>query len=448
MEFNRIQVPPLGIKGLIAANRTGKTLGCRADDTIQVVPPELVPAHLAECKKWEPPCHIWVGAPKYAKHEDTTLPLFRKLIPKEALWKQSFAKSYSSQSRQIQLDCGSTIGLKTYDQDLDAWASAEIHRISWDEEPNTPNSRDLRSEARARLISTGGEEIIGMTPLLGWSWVYDDVWLRRDQDNIVVVTMTMADNPWLPPAVITEFEAGLTEDEKRMRIHGEFVHVGGLVYPQLSDDHFVEAPDREHVASQTVIVGIDPGVRTTAVVFVAFDNENSALVFDELYLHDDAAIPKNASKAIREKLALWDITPHRFIIDPSARNRSLTDAQRVQELYKIEGIRALPGQNDLEAGVFEIRRRLEFNRILFSRACTKLKWELERYRIDPKDDERFAVLKQDDHGPDALKYVCAARPIAPQLRPAVRRKEPWIPGTAPPLEAKRREAVGPLGRFS
>lgn len=448
MEFNRIQVPPLGIKGLIAANRTGKTLGCRADDTIQVVPRELVPAHLAECKKWEPPCHVWVGAPKYAKHEDTTLPLFRKLIPRQALWKQSFAKSYSSQSRQIQLDCGSTIGLKTYDQDLDAWASAEIHRISWDEEPNTPNSRDLRSEARARLISTGGEEIIGMTPLLGWSWVYDDVWLKRDQDNIFVVTMTMADNPWLPPAVIAEFEAGLTEDEKRMRIHGEFVHVGGLVYPQLKDRHYVEPPERKHLEGQSIYVGIDPGVNTTAVVFVAFDNDNTALVFDELYLHDNNAIPENASKAIYEKLSLWNVDPSRYMIDPSARNRSLTDARRVQDLYKIAGIRTTPAQNDRETGVFEVRRRLEFDQIFISKDCQKLKWEMERYRQEEKADGRFDVLKEDDHGCDALRYVCMARPLpirSPLARP---QKQQWVPGTAPPMTSRRREPVGPMGRFS
>ncbi|HET7455382.1 MAG TPA: terminase family protein [Solirubrobacterales bacterium] len=448
MEFNLHQCQPLGIKALIAGNRTGKTMGCRADDTVQVVPREFVPEHLLPCKKWEPPCHIWVGAPKYAKHEDTTLPLFRKLIPKDALWKQSFAKAYSSQSRMLQLDCGSTIGFKTYDQDLDAWASAEVHRISWDEEPNVPHSAELRSEARARLISTGGEEIIGMTPLLGYSWVYDDVWLRRDDPRIHVVTATMEDNPWLPPEVIAEFVAGLTEDEKRMRIRGEFVHVGGLVYPQLKDRHFVDPPKREHLEGQSIYVGIDPGVNTTAVVFVAFDNDNTALVFDELYLHDNDAIPENASKAIYEKLSLWNVEPSRYLIDPSARNRSLTDARRVQDLYKLAGIRTTPAQNDRETGVFEVRRRLEFDQIFFSRDCRHLKWEMERYRQEEKADGRFDVLKEDDHGCDAVRYVCVARPLpirSPLARP---QQVQWEPGTAPPMTARRREAVGPLGRFS
>lgn len=397
-EFNLIQLPPLGIKAAIAANRAGKTMGCRADDTVQLVPREFVPEHLIPCKKWEPPCHIWVGAPKYAKHEDTTVPIFRKLIPKAALWKGSFEKAYSSQSRMIRLECGSTIGLKTYDQDLDAWASAEIHRISWDEEPNTPNSAEMRSEARARLISTGGEEIIGMTPLLGYSWAHDDVWMRRGEEGIHVVTMTMEDNPWNPPAVIKEYAAGLTEEERRMRLKGEFVHVGGLVYPNLRSEHFVSPPTREHVRSQTAYIGIDPGVRTTAVVFVAFDNDNCALVFDELYLHDNDAIPENAAKAIKEKISRWGIDPRFFLIDPSARNRSLTDAQKVQQLYKLAGLNVFPAQNDVETGVFEVKRRLEFELLYISDDCKKLRWELERYRVDPKADGRFAVLKQDDHG--------------------------------------------------
>lgn len=450
MEFNRIKPPPLGVKALIAANRTGKTIGCRTDDVIQAVPRELVPDHLQECKKWDPPFHVWIGAPKYAKHEDTTLPLLRKYIPKAVLPEGNFGKAYKSQSRMIELTCGSTIGLKTYDQDLDAWASAEVHRISWDEEPDSLHAAALRSEARARLISTGGEECIGTTPLLGYSWLYDDVWLKRDQPNISVVTMTMHDNPWLTPEVIAEFEAGLTEDERRMRVKGEFVHVGGLVYPQLAEAHFVDRPPRDHLTGQEIFVGIDPGVNTTAVVFVAFDRENHALVFDELYLHDNNAIPENASRAIKEKLVLWDVEVKYFLIDPSARNRSLTDAQRVQELYRQAGILAHAAQNDRETGVFEVRRRLEFDLILISKECRTLRWELERYRQDPKPDGRFDVVKENDHGADALRYVCMAHPLPISLgRSRVQRKrEIYVPGTAPPYKPKPKVDCGPLGRFA
>jgi len=450
LAFNKIKLPPLGIKAAIAANRAGKTMGCRADDTIQALPPEFVPDHLKDCKKWDPPFHVWVGAPKYSKHEDTTLPLFRKLIPPAALWGGAWGKAFKSQSRIIQLDCGSTIGLKTYDQDLDAWASAEVHRISWDEEPNTPNSAELRSEARARLISTGGEEIIGMTPLLGWSWVYEDVWMRQDEEGIFVVTMTMEDNPWNPPEVIREYAAGLTVDEKRMRLKGEFVHIGGLVYPELSDEHFVDAGlvSSEHLKSQDIYVAIDPGVRTTAVTFTAFDKDNHALVFDELYLHDENAIPTNAAEKIHKKLAWWGTTkPRAFLIDPSARNRSLTDAQKVQQLYRNAGIPVFPAQSDVEAGIFEVKRRLEFKQIAFSKACTKLEWEMRRYRVDPKKDESFAVVKENDHICDCIKYTCAARPIAPFPRSRPEKQiTGWAPGTAPPLgQVKRRKTVSPLG---
>lgn len=447
MEFNRIKPPPLGVKALIAANRTGKTIGCRADDVIQAVPGELVPEHLRECKKWEPPFHVWIGAPKYAKHEDTTLPLLRKFIPQAVLPEGNFGKAYNSQSRMVRLTCGSTIGLKTYDQDLDAWASAEVHRISWDEEPDSLHAAELRSEARARLISTGGEELIGTTPLLGYSWLYDDVWLKRDQPNISVVHMRMADNPWLTSEIIKEFAAGLTEDERRMRIDGEFVHVGGLVYPQLAERHFVGKPSREHVQGQEIFVGIDPGVNTTAVVFIAFDRENHALVFDELYLHDNQAIPEHASRAIREKLALWDVQPKYFLIDPSARNRSLTDAQRVQELYRQAGIMAHAAQNDRETGVFEVRRRLEFDLILISKECRKLRWELERYRQDPKPDGRFDVVKEDDHGADALRYVSMAHPLPVGFRAPSTAKPPevYVPGTAPPQQLQTEGRMRPLG---
>lgn len=446
MEFHSILCPPLGIKAAIAGNRCGKTIGCVVDDVIQLIDRDLVPTHLQKFKKWDPPFHVWVGAPKMAKHEDTIVPMFRKWLPKAVLPEGKFGKAYKGQARIIQLTNGSTIGLKTYDQDLDAWASAEVHRIHWDEEPNTLNSAEMRSEARARLLSTGGEEIIGMSPLLGYSWVHDAVWERRDEPNVGVVHMTMQDNPWLTPEMIAEFEEGLTEEEKRMRVKGEFVHVGGLVYPNLSHEHFIDPPKLDHVAQQDIYVGIDPGYNTTAVVFVAFDKESHALVFDELYLHGKEAIPEGAVPHIRKKLESWGVKPRYFLIDPSARNRSLTDAQQVQELYKNAGMPCHPAQNDRETGCFEVKRRLEYKRILISNDCRQLRWEMERYRQDPKPDGSFDVVKEHDHLCDALRYVCMARPTAPSGRPSVnRRPKIYVPGTAPPKVRKPKREVGAVG---
>ncbi|MCF1193426.1 hypothetical protein LRR18_17690, partial [Mangrovimonas sp. AS39] len=86
--------------------------------------------------------------------------------------------------------------------------------------------------------------------------------------------MDVADNPWNSPETIEKWAARMTKEEKRMRLHGEFVHLGGLFYGEFSEHLHVldkEVPI-DHLKGQDVVIGIDPG-KNTAVVWVCFDKE-------------------------------------------------------------------------------------------------------------------------------------------------------------------------------
>lgn len=438
------------IKGIIAGNRCGKTIGCVVDDLIQAVDPGCLPEHLTPYKKWQPPFRCWIGAPKYAKHEDTILPLIRKFCPRDQLVGDSFDKAYKTQERILRFKNGSTFGFKTYDQDVDAWASAELERVHWDEEPEGDHGYTIRSEGRARLVSTGGDEIIGMTPLFGYSWVYDKIWERRHDPGITVVQMRMEDNPWLSAEMIEEFAAELTEDERRARVLGEFVHFGGLVYHMFGDRHVVPQPEKGHLKGQDIAVSIDPGIRTTAVVFGAFDADNHLLIFDELYLHNEDAIPENVAKAIRNRLAYWEVQPEFYVIDPAGRNRELGTGENVISAYARAGIDCMPGQHDVQAGVFEVMRRLEADppAFLVTENCTTWLWERERYRIDPKEDGSFAVLKRDDHLLDASRYLAMARTWWQAQEPAAKPPSFQPDFQIPYSEEHFVQETSPMGAFS
>lgn len=409
LAFHGTQAPPLGIKALIAANRSGKTVTCVVDDIIQLVDESLVPDHLKAFKKWHGPVTIWIGAPKGGTHEANSIPLFRKFLPKAALKEGSFSKSFRKQPTPIlTLNNGSMVVFKTYDQDLDAWASAEVHRIHWDEEPNTPNSRELRSEARARLISTNGDEIIGMTPLIGFSWVYDDVLMQKDVDpDISVFHMRMEDNPWNTPEAIAKYAQGLTEEEKRMRLNGEFVSLGGLFFPEFNDEkHVVDSLEKgeekgdgsRHLAprllGQEIVITIDPGYRRFAVTWQAFDKENAAIVFDEI-CPPRAEVAQVAAE-IKRRNREWGITDPTYVIDPSARNRSPIDGDDVEAAFSREGIYCQRGQNSRGAGILEMKRRLqpEPPSLIFSRAVPETIKQVRRYARDPRSKDEWAALPQ------------------------------------------------------
>lgn len=421
MAFHAIKAPALGIKALIAANRSGKTVACVVDDIIQLVDEDLLPPHLRLFKKFQGPITIWVGAPKNDTHFKNTIPLFRRFIPKEALIAGQFGKSFKSQpAPELRLKNGSTVAFKTYDQDRDAWASAEVNRIHWDEEPNIAESRELRTEAQARLVSTDGDEIIGMTPLLGLSWVHEEVWRVRDTDpQVSVVQMGMEDNPYNTPEAIEKFAARLTADEKRMRLHGEFVHLGGMFYEEFSDRHVVNEITPEHLEGQEIVIGIDPGRERTGVVWLAFDKDNAAVVFDE-FNPGQTVVPDVAAEIKRRNLA-WGVKGPTYVIDPSSRNTSAINADAVEAAYARAEIYCQRGQNDRAAGILEVKRRLQDSEpngtpapsLTFTRNCGEAIKQHREYRRDPSKADEWAAVAQTANVrfdlADAVRYAVMAR---------------------------------------
>lgn len=422
-------------KAFIGGNRTGKTTGGIADDLIQALPEEWVPEHLLPYKKWKPPFKCWIGVPSYQKLMDTHIPKLRELTPPGALMGGSFDEAFKKQDNILWFACGSFIAFKTYEQRVDAWASADLHRIHLDEEPEGEHGEAIWSEANARLIDHRGDLVITMTPLFGYTLIHDKIWERRHEPGISVTQAGMRDNPWLDPVAVDEFLATLTDEERRVREHGEFVHFGGLFFPEFSDEeHVVELSEKEirsRLKEQDVIVSIDPGLNRTGVVWVAFDGDNAGLVFAEAYMAD--AIVPDVAKAVKDINAYWELEPSYYVIDPSAKNRRHEDRERIEGAYVKEGLDVGRAQNDRATGILEVKRRLQKHGLTVSRECRNLIWEMGRYRKDPKAQDEFAAIKRDDHVVDALRYALMERPWYSH---DFKEKKPyaWTPGDSPSFE--------------
>lgn len=421
LEFHAFKAPALGVKLCLASNRAGKTVACTVDDIIQLVDDRLVPPHLKAFKKFSGPIEIWVGAPKNENHFKNSIKLFRKFLPREALIEGKWGKSFRSQpTPTLTLANGSVVSFKTYDQDIDAWASAEVHRIHWDEEPNGDNGRDLRTEARFRLASTGGDEIIGMTPVLGAdSWVNSDVYECRDEDpKIFVIKMRIEDNPWNTPEIIEELTKGLTEDEYRARIDAEFVHLGGMFFPEFRDLHIVDNPPADHLKGQSIVVGIDPGRQRTGVTWSAFDKDNAGLVFDEFF-PKEATVAEVAAE-IKIRNGRWGIKDATYVIDPSSRNKSAINADNVEAAYAREGIYCEWGQNSRAAGILEMKRRFQSKTkdepdptLTFARSCEAVISQLRKYARNPKSKDEWEAVPQTERTRfdlvDTVRYAVMSR---------------------------------------
>ncbi len=398
-------------KAFFGGNRSGKTIGSITDDLIQALDPEFIPPHLLPYKKWGPESSGWpfkgrIVTPDFTRTLGYVTEAIRKMVPTVALLGGSWEKGYDKQNRVVKLGNGSQIEFMTAEQDVDKFGGAALHRVHFDEEPPGEKGFQIFKECGARLIDYGGDLTFSMTPLLGLSWVHEVVYERRNEDGVTVVTVDMDDNPHLDEKAKREYLENLSQEERDARKSGRFIHFGGTFFPEFGDDHIVAAPKPKDLEGQDIVVGIDPGLNRPGITWTAFDNENSALVFDELI--PAQMTPEAQSVLIKERNKLWGIDPA-YVIDPSARNRATVNAEQLEAEYARAGIYCAPGQNDRASGILELKRRLQKGELVVSRDCRLLIWEFPRYRKAPDAPNEFDAVKHNDDLLDSLRYALMSR---------------------------------------
>ena len=388
--FHRAHV---SLRGFFGGNRSGKTTAGILDDIIQAVDRDCLPAPLLPYKRWEAPFYCRIIAPDFT---------FKN---------------------------GSWFDFLTFEQDIDKFGGAALHRVHYDEEP----PRDIRRESLMRLIDYGGDEIFTMTPLQGMSWMFDEIWLPWERGKLTdtfVQTVDMDDNPHLDQKTKERVLAGLSKEEREARKSGRFVHFGGMIYSEFDKlDHVIpfDLPKTREQRAQNpfrVYVGIDPGIRhMAAVVWVAHFPDDMMVAFSELALQDHTI--GDVCKAIHLMNQGLEITPFAYYIDPAARNRNNQTGRSDQMEFIQHGIIAVPGQNSVTAGINAVKERLQHRdkkgnltpTLVIAHSCPTLIDEFPKYRWKPagrsQAEPKEEPVKADDHLLDALRYVCMSMPTAP-----------------------------------
>jgi len=404
------------LKVFLGGNRSGKTTAGIVDDLVQALSVGDVPEHLRGFKKWEPPFFCRVVTPDLGQTLDqVVLQKFREWCPPGALVGGSVDKAFDARLRVLRFVNGSWFQFMSNDQDLDKFGGAALHRVHYDEEPR----RDIRKESLARLIDFGGDEVFTMTPLMGMSWMFDDVWTPFQEGRLsgaCVVVVDMDDNPHLDERTKLRVLAEYSEEERQARKSGLFVHFAGLVYSEFDPGvHVVPGLSRVPEGVE-VFGGIDPGIRHMAGVVLAFlDEDDNLVVFDELALQGHTI--GEVCKEIELMLGRWDVRPRWWVIDPASRNKNNQTGRSDQMEFQDHGVFAQPGQNAVRPGINRVKERLRAGKFRVTGDCPVLVSEFKKYRwSSPKrseDDARERPVKRDDHLLDALRYVVMSRPLAP-----------------------------------
>lgn len=408
-------------KAFFGGNGSGKTFIGLTDDLVQAVPSEFLPEHLRQYKRWEPPFHCRIISPKWSV-TDVVVEKLRALVPKQALWKGSFDDAFSKQKMRLQFDCGSRFLFNTADQDRDAHSAVELHRVHFDEEPPGEQGFGIYTENLVRLRSAmpHAQVMFTMTPLFGLSWTYDEVWEKRENEDVFCVVASMRDNPFIDAKAMIKALDYLPEAERQAIIEGNFVHLHGMVLGEWELERNVCEPltiEEVHSASM-IIVSIDPGISQAAVTWNAFDKYNRQVVFDERYpANSPHTNVDQIAKSIREANRDWRLRDSSiiYVIDPSARNRVLTNGEDVEGVFAREGIYTSPGQNPLRAGILELRSRVSSGSLRVSKECTntlkeQARWVIHKDESDTSRSKESFQTKGPHHCWDTIRYAAMFSP--------------------------------------
>lgn len=445
------EVGRIPVKMFAGGNQSGKTLAGIVDNLIQCCDEEALPEHLRQYKFWQPPFKCRVVTPSYGATLDQFQEKLREWAPKSQLVGDNWDSAYKLKEEMLHFKNGSYIQFLSGDQEVRKHSGWTGDRVHFDEEPSGEHGRKLYVEARQRVGVRKGQIIFTMTPDEGVTWSGDEVWEKCGvEPGFFGVQVDMDDNPALSEGSKKIMLAGLTHEEREARKSGKFVYLKGKVYADFdTQKHVIPPPKRSDVKSMDVVISIDPGLKRTAVVWVGFDKEDVALVFDELYLEDH--IPTTVSPLIKEKNAYWGLDDPMYVIDPSASVRGLAHGIGVEEAFYAEGLEVISGQNDVDVGIFQTKRRLQGDGLYITDNCESLIWELLRYRfheIDTPSGKRIVPVKKNDHAVDSLRYALMERFWGPEPDIRKRPKTSDYNFQIPYAQETHQQEVAPMGSMS
>ena len=426
------------IVAAFAGNRFGKTTANVVWAIIQHTPEAMLPERLKPFKRARP---AGLGAvtgrylcPSQKAIETIILPEMKKWMPESILRGESWAKGYSQQRQIVYFADGGRLEFYTYEQDPAVMVGASLDYVIYDEPPPEAHFR----ENLVRTIDRVGCHRFGLTPVNmkggGIGWLKRDIFDRREDPNVTIIRGSIHDNPLLSAEEIEFTLSQFPEEERQAREHGDLLHFGGMVYPRWRDHILSSPPPVDYIRGKDVVVGIDPGYRRAAFVWVCFDDHNRALVFHEAYVEKGNVL--DYVKAIRHGNSRWNCHEPQFVIDPYAGNQhGHADGNTVKEELMRQGIFCQhPAVLDKDAivygGVQQIWRRMKEGGFNISPDCRHLNYEAEEYRIEDRPDGVFQVVKERDHGMDAVRYACTLRPWYPDFGQILEERD-FRPGHAP-----------------
>lgn len=334
------------------------------------------------------------------------IPLLKQWIPPSELINGSWDDSYKSTGKVLTLRNGSTIELKTHQQETESFAGVPLHWVWFDEEP----PKAIFNECRLRLVDFNGVWYMTMTPVEGQDWIFDR-FINTAQKNVEMFEVDIGDNPHLNKEALALLDDDLDEDEKKVRRQGLFVPKGGLVLKEFDYSRHVIEGGKPIPRGWSVYVSIDHGFNApTAILWHAVSSNRDVVTFREIYRNK--TVIKDFARMIKEVNFEIEREPSIYMGDPSMSQRNgITGTSALSE-YRRHGIPLLQAKRDVVGRINKMNEYLKYDKWHITDDCPNTIKEARGYafkiynspKIADRNNVREEPNKKNDHAMDSSGY--------------------------------------------
>lgn len=254
------------------------------------------------------------------------------------------------------------------------------------------------NQATGRCSVTGSKFWFNCNPGSPAHW-FKTGWIDAAQSkNLLYRHFTMDDNLSLSTETKARYRSMYAGVFYRRYILGEWCVAEGVVYPMFDrSKHTVKEP----IGFGEYYISIDYGTLNPTAMGLWVVNERQAVMIKEYYHNGRASGRQKTDEEYYADLEAFaeEYPIQRVIVDPSAAS--------FKECIRRHGkFRVWDAQNAVLDGIRYTATLLQAGRLLFDSSCTHTFDEFGAYCWDDSRPGEDAVIKENDHSMDQMRYFC------------------------------------------
>lgn len=257
------------------------------------------------------------------------------------------------------------------------------------------------NQATARCSVSGSKLWFNCNPRGPAHWFYRKWIMRYKRQKLLYLHFTMDDNLSLDEEIKERYRSMYTGVFYERYILGLWRKAEGLVYPMFSVDKNTITDNPYEISYRNkYFVSVDYGtVNPFAAGLFEYNPKTQALTLirEVYYIGREGARMDNEGYYKLLVDMTEDVRIDRLIIDPSA-------AGMIETINKYRKYSVYRADNAVLDGIQEVTKYINLGKLRIHRNCEHTIEEFQEYSWDT-DSAKEAVIKEDDHMMDAIRYM-------------------------------------------